>query len=144
MAKRCWGCNKENVSTLAWLSGDNVCVECKKNLTNPTVEANWVENSKNTQKVSQIDENTVHRQVSVFKENSKIVLGVFLTLFLLWMMFGGLLEDQSKYKEQNTVNIDCRQSNWSDSPYCNGDYENQLREQNYNEDTYYQNTVRGQ
>lgn len=69
-------------------------------------------------------------------EKSKIIFGLLFLIFLLWIMFGGLFENKDTYK--NTVNIDCRQSEWSGSPYCNGEYD----KENYQENNYYQNMAR--
>ena len=58
------------------------------------------------------------------------------------MIFGGLLENQSSYDKENTVYVDCREAKWSHSSYCDGSYESQTQENNFKEDSYYQNIVR--
>lgn len=75
-------------------------------------------------------------------DTAKAVGGILVGLFFLWMMFGGLLEDQSGYRAQNTINIDCRKAGMENSPYCNGEYESQVQEQDARDNSYYQNIVR--
>jgi hypothetical protein len=156
MHKKCWGCNKHNISIFAWLAGNNLCGECKQNIVSPSVNANYRINSEEhgKQLASRIEKNnnmfgikTPEQRAAMSNvasssnamDNFKLVGGILLGLFFLWMMFGGLLENHSA---QSTVNIDCRQAGMENSPYCNGEYQNQIQEQNAKENSYYQNIVR--
>lgn len=60
--------------------------------------------------------------------------------FVAWFLFGGLLEGNKS--TPNTTNVDCRDSGWANSPYCDGTYEDQARDQSGIENNYYQNIVR--
>lgn len=63
------------------------------------------------------------------------VIGI--VLFLLF-----ILGSSSDSKESRVVNIDCNQPQWANSQYCDGSFENSMKEQDANENTFYQNTVR--
>lgn len=47
-------------------------------------------------------------------------------LFFLWILFGGMLEDQSAYDNKNTTTIDCNLSGWKNDPRCTGEYADQI------------------
>lgn len=168
MSKKCWGCNKYNVSILAWLGGDNICKECKGQSSNPNFDENYKCNSKEyadwlkdrieknnnmfgirtpeqnaeaSRNTYQPTTNTISRQTNSL-DTFKLVCGIGLILFVLWMLFGGLLEDQSSYNTQNTRSIDCSEPGWENSPYCNSEYDNKIQGQDSKESTYYQNIVR--
>jgi len=64
------------------------------------------------------------------------ILGAILGLFLLWMIFGGYVEKFFGVASNNsTTHIDCRKADWANSPYCNGEYDQEGAMQ----DRYYQN-----
>jgi hypothetical protein len=80
---------------------------------------------------------------SIFKinttDNIKTFFQVLFGIFILWMIFGGMFE---KENNSNSVYIDCAKESYKNSQYCNGEYESKMQEQNYNDNNYYQNTVR--
>lgn len=43
---------------------------------------------------------------------------------------------------KETTTIDCSDPGMANSTYCNGEYESQMQEQEYAENSYYQNTTR--
>lgn len=70
------------------------------------------------------------------KEAWKVGAMVVFGLFMLWVVFGGIFEDQS---DRNAVNIDCTDPGMAaGSPYCNGGFESG----DGTENSYYQNAVR--
>jgi hypothetical protein len=168
MAYKCWGCNDRELSVFAWLRSDVFCSDCVKKITDPVVSANYKKNSKESAErhLKRVERNNnmfgiqtpeqraaagrAAKQVAVSTiphtstsiDALKLIGGIAVVLFFFWMIFGGLLEDQSSYNAQNTVNIDCRQPGWSNSPYCNGEYDSQMQQQDANENNYYQNIAR--
>jgi|SRR3989338_1181677 len=146
MYKQCWGCDKNDVSIFAWLASDNICVNCKKDSYNILTSEKYKINSEKARERFQkrVEKNNAifkfdHNKVTAVKENSKLVFGALFGLFLLWVMLGGLLEDQSS---QNVVNIDCRDPGMANSRYCNGDFESQSQAADAAENSYYQDIVR--
>lgn len=71
----------------------------------------------------------------------KILIIIFV-LFIAWLYFGGLLENQSNYNTKNTVQVDCKLPGWKNDPVCTGEYEDQVKAEDAATDSYYQNTVR--
>lgn len=78
-------------------------------------------------------------QISNFGENIKLIFQILFGIFILWMIFGGLFE---KKNNSNSVYIDCTKESYKNSQYCNGEYENQMQTEDYNENNYYQTIVR--
>lgn len=68
--------------------------------------------------------------------------GIAFLVFFAWMIFGGMFEDQSAYDAAHTISVDCRNPREVNSPYCNGTFEIEARDQEGIENNYYQNTVR--
>lgn len=63
-------------------------------------------------------------------ENLKFFLGVIFTIFLVWMLFGGLLEEKGS---SNSVYIDCTKPGNESFDVCNGDYEMEMNETDFRE-----------
>ena len=101
MYKKCWGCNKYKINILAWLANGDVCNECKRNLLDPVVAANYKANSKESQKISQRREKKQSEQNQkidkVFTTGKGVVFVVFGTIALL--LFVIMLVSQSDFKE---------------------------------------------
>lgn len=142
MAQKCLGCNRLNIPLFTWLAGDNLCASCKSNPFSPEVNVNFKKNLEEGAAGRKREVVLDEQRVATFWGNAKLVFGVLLAVFALWVVFGGLLEDQGAYNAKNTVNIDCTQPGWQNSPYCNGSYDSQVQEQDAQENNYYQNSVR--
>lgn len=67
-------------------------------------------------------------------------LMVIFWVFVGWMAYSWMFGGDKNYS--SNVSIDCRQSQWRNSSYCNGDYDSQVQEQDYRENSYYQNLGR--
>lgn len=66
-----------------------------------------------------------------------IIFSIAFALLILWLMFGGLLE---KGGGGNTIYIDCKNNPYN--KYCNGEYQNQIKKNEYLKENYYQNVIR--
>ncbi|MBI2035731.1 MAG: hypothetical protein HYT12_03560 [Candidatus Liptonbacteria bacterium] len=122
------------------------CMEQEKRVRNNEVSTEEKEliklALKNTLENMKGGSNQTKENLTETKEWVKLAFGILLGLFVLWIFFGGLLENQGNYGSKNTTKIDCRLSEWASSPYCNGEYEGQIQEQDATENNYYQNIVR--
>lgn len=77
--------------------------------------------------------------------NKETLLGILGFIFFLifgYAIQGGFSSTDSHPSSGSTVNIDCRDSGWVNSKYCNGEYESQMRDEAGTENSYYQNSVR--
>ena len=137
MYKKCWGCNGDNIFITAWLAGEDFCSNCKNNLLSPSVTANYKINSERIAR----DNETIKsygEKIPVIQENIKIILGLLFTMFVLWVLFGGLLEDNNT----PTISVDCSKPSAKYDKYCNGEVQSENQEQDYYQNSYYQNIVR--
>lgn len=73
------------------------------------------------------------------QENVKMILGILFGLFMVWMLFGGLLEKDDSH---NVITVDCSGSDAKYNRYCNGEYESVSQEQDFKENNFNQNIVR--
>jgi len=74
-------------------------------------------------------------------EKVKIVLSVAFWLFVVWILTGGLSQNNDS-NSTNKVYIDCTKPGYENSSYCNGDYESRMRDEAGMENAYYQNMRR--
>lgn len=123
------GFNKAKLENLLSTSPD---VHARK--INSQQSAHYVQASEKTEDVNV---KSVTKFTPNTEENIKIILQILFGLFILWIFFGGLLEEKGN---TNTVTIDCTLSAWKNDPLCSGEYGNQ--EQEYKENQYYQNMGR--
>ena len=75
-------------------------------------------------------------QFKTISQNVKLFLGVLFSVFIFWLVFGGLFEEKST---SNSVYIDCQRPGMESNRYCNGDAQGDAQEQSFREDSYYQN-----
>jgi len=135
---RCTFCNK-------WFRANPIPFYPPKNFDKKLEQEKWekadYEETLREQKlnISNSKIHTVSAKQSDFGENIKLLFQILFGIFILWMIFGGLFE---KKNNSNSVYIDCTKESYKNSQYCNGEYENKVKEQDFNENNYYQTIVR--
>ena len=67
------------------------------------------------------------------KEAISTILKIAFFLFIIWMLFGGYLENQNY---GNKIYIDCRLQENENNMYCNGEYESRIQEEDYRESNF--------
>lgn len=154
----CKHCNKRKVISEFYA----VCRECQYHLgrrksigekidqlgTNPKIaEApivfNKIEDIKETLEIaSQEPERKISWRIDDVKRNLGIIAIVGFWLFAGWIFLSGFFSSND-YDATHTIRIDCSNPDLAvNNKYCNGTYQSDINQQEYNENSYYQNIVR--
>ena len=157
MNNNCTECKKK-IFIFSWLAGKNICSECivlyqtrKKEgrctRCNSSEKVHYFGFCQNCYLKNQIQLNQPNSELIIKNEENKakseilnnlgILFGIAYILLITWILFGGVFEKDTSHR---TKTIDCNKT--PNNEYCDGTYESEIMEQDYRENSYYQNSVR--
>lgn len=140
----CEVCGEELTYANSWLASSPICDGCRKKTSKKELEKKWAQirrredmDKEGVQILNTGNVPLVLKKEKVPNRWDKVVwiLGV---IFALWFISAII----SSRGDSSKIYIDCRQSSWQNSPYCDGTFENEIRDQEGIENSYYQNIVR--